>query len=170
MRNSFGWTEQSQSEILFCDFTESRRGEFYDSQSSTDTSLPFSFGTGSLKEVAVWRCLPGLSLLCAALWPLVSPQESLLQCLCSHCPHSSGGGDCTAMGAIPAWPGGSVLEPNLLSPKQRSYYKPHLYSFSRASQWFMTDNCLWAPVRRCAINNLTAKWCLEKRRNGLGGL
>lgn len=116
-------------------------------------------------------CLPGLFLLCAVLRSdhVLSPCMSLLECLCSHCPHPSGGGDCITTGAITAWLGCSVLEPNLLSPKQKSYYKSNLCSFSRASQWFMTNNCFCAPVRRCAINNLTAKWCLKKRRNGLGG-
>lgn len=41
---------QSQSKTLFSDFTESRRGEFCDSQSSTDTYVP------SEGQVLLRRC------------------------------------------------------------------------------------------------------------------
>lgn len=170
MRNSFGWAEpRPEQNIIFWFHREQKRGIPLFTEQHWHLGTFCFWGSGSLKKVVVWRCFSGLFLLWAVLWPLLSPFMSLLECLCSHCPHPSGGGDCTAMGAITAWPRCSELEPNLLSPRQRSYYRSNLYSFSRASQWLMTDNCSWAPVRRCAINNLAAKWCLKKWRNGLGG-
>lgn len=157
---------QGQNKTLFSDFTESRRGEFCDSQSSTDTQEHFASegqlsSEGDSLQVPAWPVPP----VCSASVPFHVTAGVFVQPL-SPAPRRRW---LHSQGSITAWPGCSVLEPNLLSPKQRSYYKSNLHSFSGASQLWMTDNCFWAPIRRWAVNNLTAKWCLKKWRNGLGG-
>lgn len=78
MGNSFGWAEpRPEQNIIFWFHREQKRGILRFTEQHWHLWTFCFWGPGSLKKVAVWRCLPGSFFLCAMLWPLLS-----LECHC----------------------------------------------------------------------------------------